>query len=711
MPLKFLQGKIRPISALRFISICHYLIHIISFDRPGYQLTMCADKRLPSARSTCCGSYPWRDPGIFDWADVLLEYRGERLTYAGNQARCADWSRTECDPVRIGPFTLWSGHCTYRQSCIEVRNSEVVLTNSAWHWTTASCRIQVKVNPEGMIAILHNPQDTRKTYGSAAQPQVQGHVNENTTVSYFHVQWDTSNVAVGKLEYPHVTDNGCDGGTLSGEFCICNTTVNTHAVYDSIPTRDAILSDLFIGAFDPTVFETNEYVALIVTATDDGVSVYKKSDFGDYSEHTIFRVKDKYSKNYIFLKNVHSRVSVCNGAFFFRNSPTFFDIVDPQLVSAYHEIDAYLDYVDRHDNTPPFVCQTLSKHFGYSNPSPQHMLGCSNAYKSGAFTWSNPADSSDTVSFGSGKRGDLQAVSASILLSSDALSPTLDYDPTFGGLKEPLHKLMQIMRSLEFNRSLTHRRTETLVSVSAQDILGQTPYGTPDQFSFFSPNYSPAGAHIESSLVSPESELLNMKYVIATQNVFYSLIQYGLTICWGGIGGKGLCYDNPESAGYLDFVPQGATSSSDIVSQLSTLLTAGRLDTASQKVIESAYSVTLASKGGSAALKVAQALLVSAPVFHATNNAMPRNEERSATPPTVKDENEPYKAIVHLNLFGGMDSMNLLVPHPDNCPSLYEEYKTKRGPNLCKSRRWFYRSSLRWNGNHLKLLTTLTKQI
>jgi len=270
---------------------------------------------------------------------------------------------------------------------------------------------------------------------------------------------------------------------------------------------------------------------------------------------------------------------------------------------------------------------------------------------------------------------------------------------------------MQIMRSLEFNRSLTHRRTETLVSVSAQDILGQTPYGTPDQFSFFSPNYSPAGAHIESSLVSPESELLNMKYVIATQNVFYSLIQYGLTICWGGIGGKGLCYDNPESAGYLDFVPQGATSSSDIVSQLSTLLTAGRLDTASQKVIESAYSVTLASKGGSAALKVAQALLVSAPVFHATNNAMPRNEERSATPPTVKDENEPYKAIVHLNLFGGMDSMNLLVPHPDNCPSLYEEYKTKRGPNLCKSRRWFYRSSLRWNGNHLKLLTTLTKQI
>eukprot|EP00804_Cyclotella_cryptica_P019739 CCRYP_009662-RC/>CCRYP_009662-RC protein AED:0.09 eAED:0.09 QI:0/0.95/0.95/1/0.95/0.95/22/166/2740 len=657
------------------------------FAGPGYQLAMCADKRLPSARSTCCGSYPWRDPVIDDWGDVLLEYRGERLTYAGNQARCADWRRTECDPTRIGPFTLWAGHCTYRQSCIEVRHSSVVLTNTAWHWTTAGCRIQVKINPDGLIAILHNPQDTRIVYGSETNPrypEVQGHVNENTTVSYFDVQWDTSNVAVGKLEYPHVTDNGCDGGRVSGDFCVCNTTVNTHAVYDSIPTRDAILADLFIGAFDPTVmFATNEYIALIETAIDDGVSVYKKSGYSDYSEHTIFRIKDKSSDSFMFLKNVHSSVSVCDGAFFFRNSPTFFDIVDPQLVSAYHEIDAYLDYVDRHENTPPFVCQTLSKHFGYSNPSPQHVLGCSNAYKSGVFTWSNPADSSDTISFGGGKRGDMQAVSASILLSNDALSATLDSDPTFGGLKEPLHKLMQIMRSLEFNRSLTHRRTETFVSVSAQDLLGQTPYGIPDQFSFFSPDYSPPGAHIESSLVSPESELLNMKYVIASQNAFYSLIQHGLTICWGGIGGKGPCYDYPDSAGFLDFVPEGATSSSSVVvSQLSTLLTADRLDDASQNVIESAYSATLASKGEAAALKVAQALLVSSPVFHATNNAMPQIEERASTPSTAKDENEPYKAIIHLNLFGGMDSMNLLVPHPDSCPSLYQEYRTKRGPDL-----------------------------
>jgi uncharacterized protein (DUF1501 family) len=428
------------------------------------------------------------------------------------------------------------------------------------------------------------------------------------------------------------------------------------------------------------------YTALVETTADEGVSVYKKSGSTDYSEHTIFRVKDTFTGDFIFLKNVKSVVSVCNGAFFFRNSPTFYDIADPQLISAYHEVDAYLDYVDRHSNTPPFVCTTLMKHFGYSNASPDHVLGCSNAFKSGRYDWTNPLDSSDVVSYGSGERGDLRAVSASILLGVDALTVTLDADPTSGGLKEPLHKLMHVMRGLEFQRSLTHRRTRELLN-SAQDILGQAPYGTPDQFSFFSPDYMPAGAHIESSLAAPEAELLNMKYVIGSQNAYYMLIQNGLNRCWGGVGAfltrERNCNNPGEAPGYLTFSPQGDTaSSSNVISQLATLLTADRLDADSRNIIESVYSATLASDGEDAALKAAEVLIVSTPVFHATNKAELSSEERKTTSETPMDENEPYKAVIHLNLFGGMDSMNLLVPHPDDCPSLYAEYKAKRGDSL-----------------------------
>jgi hypothetical protein len=197
----------------------------------------------------------------------------------------------------------------------------------------------------------------------------------------------------------------------------------------------------------------------------------------------------------------------------------------------------------------------------------------------------------------------------------------------------------------------------------------------------------PAGAHVESYLASPEAELLNMKYIIGSQNAYYMLIQYGLNRCWGGVGSslsrERNCNNPGEAPGSLTFTPQGVTSSSsDVISQLATLLTADRLDDDSRRLIESVYSATLASDGEEAALKAAEVLMVSTPVFHATNKADPSSEERTSTSQTPKDENEPYKAVIHLNLFGGMDSMNLLVPHPDDCPSLYDEYKTQRGAGL-----------------------------
>lgn len=145
------------------------------------------------------------------------------------------------------------------------------------------------------------------------------------------------------------------------------------------------------------------------------------------------------------------------------------------------------------------------------------------------------------------------------------------------------------------------------------------------------------------------------------------------------------CGEGFDAPGYLSFTPDtNTTSTPDVIAQISTLLTADRLDSSSRSIIESIYSDTLASKGKEAALTAAKVLMVSSPAFHATSNPVPINEERIPTPPAAKDENEPYKAVIYLNLFGGMDSMNLLVPDPDDCQSLYEEYKNARGENLCK---------------------------
>ena len=55
---------------------------------------MCGNKNLPSALSTCCGTYADRDPvSNRDYADVLSEYRFEALTYEGNVDRCTEWGK------------------------------------------------------------------------------------------------------------------------------------------------------------------------------------------------------------------------------------------------------------------------------------------------------------------------------------------------------------------------------------------------------------------------------------------------------------------------------------------------------------------------------------------------------------------------------------------------------------------------------------------
>lgn len=50
----------------------------------------------------------------------------------------------------------------------------------------------------------------------------------------------------------------------------------------------------------------------------------------------------------------------------------------------------------------------------------------------------------------SGKYGDLAATVAAVLLDREAQSAILDLDPYYGRMREPLLKVLHIMRSLEY---------------------------------------------------------------------------------------------------------------------------------------------------------------------------------------------------------------------------------------------------------------------
>ena len=118
------------------------------------------------------------------------------------------------------------------------------------------------------------------------------------------------------------------------------------------------------------------------------------------------------------------------------------------------------------------------------------------------------------------------------------------------------------------------------------------------------------------------------------------------------------------SRGTLTFTPKASTASA-VVDELSMLLTAGRLTASSRTVLEATYDEVLQSGVEENALKTIQKLIVTTPEFHSTGVFKSINEARPE-PPQPDPPSNPYKAIVYINLNGGLDSFNTLIPH-SNC--------------------------------------------
>ena len=96
-----------------------------------------------------------------------------------------------------------------------------------------------------------------------------------------------------------------------------------------------------------------------------------------------------------------------------------------------------------------------------SNPSPRYVKAVTDAFRSGSYG-----------SFGSSKYGDIGATVAAVLLDREARSSTLLADPTHGRLREPLLKVLQLMRALEFSNKYGHAPTPS----PTQAPTPKTPY-------------------------------------------------------------------------------------------------------------------------------------------------------------------------------------------------------------------------------------------
>lgn len=514
----------------------------------------------------------------------------------------------------------------------------------------------VTVKSDGMISIVHDPNfDVNAKLSADKTPQRVHQIVSPDNMNYFKVVWNNDG------QYPS-TENGCANNACQsfGNDCLCTVEVTDAPVFTAMPTRSQILSHAHIGHLHPDTYDDDIYTSGL---SSDEIEVHVKSGEDTFSTHSIFGTMYRGKKSYF--RNLVSNVKIAGNTgdvvYGFRNPPQFLNIGKPDTRDAIYETEAVIDHYFYHSNTAPYLATQLIKRFGISNPSLRYVKTVATAFTNGEYVFQN------AITFGDGKYGNLEAVAAAIVMDREMRSVVLDTDPTAGSLREPLIKIISFMRAMEYSRG---PNIKSVMLPRLQEQVGQDIHATPTVFSFFFPDFSPPGKVSEAGLTAPEAQVLDSPKIVGMMNGLYSLVDIGLSNCFGGFGDRNTWWcsnylnytpEQMRSRGFLSFTPKNSTEGKAVVNELSLLLTGSRLNSASKATLVNAYNEEL-QYGEERALKLVQKLIVSTPEFHSTNVFESINRDRQEVP-VPEASSTPYKAIVYVNLDGGLDSFNMLVPH------------------------------------------------
>eukprot|EP00984_Skeletonema_dohrnii_P004238 scaffold1495_cov202-Skeletonema_dohrnii-CCMP3373.AAC.3 len=317
---------------------------------------------------------------------------------------------------------------------------------------------------------------------------------------------------------------------------------------------------------------------------------------------------------------------------------------EQNTIDAQYETDAMLEHLVYHDNVAPFLTTRIMQRFGISNPSPRYVQTCVQAFKTGLYISGNE-------SFGDSNYGSLAALSACVVLDREVTDEALYEDPAVGALREPILMVMNLLRSMEYSNTLPTVGLDGPPLVESYNVrlwqmdmkIGHSPHDFPSVFSFFLPEYVPeAGPALSAQLAAPEATILDMPKIIGLQNGMLSLIKYGMSDCKNGLstypGYRG-CSDNglyERSIGHLGRVPTGANIT-ELVSEVSLLLTAGRLSQDNRDTIETACS---SEPDLDAQYRCIQQLIVFSAEFHSTNTMQKSGEARAVDTTTASNSTE-----------------------------------------------------------------------
>ena len=403
----------------------------------------CSDPTLEAAAAACCP--PSHSSATVARADCV--YANEVMTYATAASRCAQRTDgyTQVCSARASVSGCFGG--------VGMRDEPSWLaTESSGSSGSNTCTAQVQVFPDGQVTLS----------GGAATDDTSQQVDSG---NIFRVRWEAGS-------YPSAGSDGtgCPARcTLSSaSSCLCDIEVSMDAAFTdplTPPTVVQLDERLSISSAEPDTFAAGTYTKCATAACDAaraaGVTVWSHSSSssgGAFDTLTVFEIV-RNSTRPTYLANKVSTVRVPGTAFRFRNPPKFHSFLRPSVRDAEHETEALIDHLLYHKNTAPFLAHRLIQRVTTSNPSPRYVMAVSEAFRTGSFGGRTY----------SGVHGDLGATFAAILLDREARSITLEADPTHGGLREPLLKLYQLMRSLEFRTA--YDQIGTITPDFGQDFM------------------------------------------------------------------------------------------------------------------------------------------------------------------------------------------------------------------------------------------------
>ncbi|MDB6074020.1 MAG: hypothetical protein JWO89_1660, partial [Verrucomicrobiaceae bacterium] len=176
------------------------------------------------------------------------------------------------------------------------------------------------------------------------------------------------------------------------------------------------------------------------------------------------------------------------------------------------DIDAAVGNLFNQPSVGPFLARLLIQRLVTSNPSPDYIERV-------ALKFNNN---------GSGVRGDLKAVIKAILMDTEARDPAMMELPTWGKLREPFLRVVNLARAFNATSTSGFYALDQFVLDHLQD-----PQNSPSVFNFFLPGHSPPGPITQMGLVAPEFQILNASSAITAANYFFNAIGNNNMHRWG----------------------------------------------------------------------------------------------------------------------------------------------------------------------------------